>query len=261
MRNTAETSSRATPRTARRRSRLAHGEAGVDEDGRPPAPTTAQFPEEPEPRKAMESSKTALTSPCSRTRRRRARSPSRPAAAREHGARDGREDELRDPVAARDRHGLGPEVHDDHADLAAVVRVDRPDAVRERQALLQREARARAHLRLVAARDLERDARRDEGARAGKHHERLGDGGPEIRARRVSRGVERRREVPELLGHREPDRDLFPGLTPRPPRRNRPRARGRGPRPSPPGAARPRRARGAPARPRGGARRRRRPPR
>ena len=56
-------------------------------------------------------------------------------------------------------HGLRPEVHDENADLAAVVRVDRPDAVREREPLSQGEAGAGAHLAFEAPRDLENEVR------------------------------------------------------------------------------------------------------
>jgi hypothetical protein len=48
----------------------------------------------------------------------------------ENGARDGREHELRDPVAALECHRLGTEIRDDDPDLSAIVAVDRPGAFR-----------------------------------------------------------------------------------------------------------------------------------
>ena len=49
-------------------------------------------------------------------------------------ARDGRDHELGDALAALDRDRLGAEVREDDADLAAVVAVDRAGPVQERRA-------------------------------------------------------------------------------------------------------------------------------
>ena len=194
-----------------------------------PARTTAQFPEEPDPRKA-----TSITpSPSTRSRRRRAPVPFSSGAALEQRPHDRRHDELRDPLPARDRHRLGAEVHDDHPDLAAVVGVDRPDAVREGEPLLQREARPGPDLRLVAGRDLERQPRRDDGARAGserrsaRRRPRAGRRPPRGRSRTAgARG-------PRTPGGAGPDVHLrrHDALTPRarPRGRRRWRRRGTGP--------------------------------
>ncbi len=68
-------------------------------------------------------------------------------------ADDGRDDELRDPHAARDRHRRVAEVGEQHHQLAAIVAVDRPRRVGDRQPVLERQPRARPDLKLVAVGD------------------------------------------------------------------------------------------------------------
>ena len=84
-------------------------------------------------------------------------------------------------------------------DLAAVVAVDGAGGVEERQALAQREAGARADLHLVAGRDLEGEAGRDEGAGAGGEGEAAGavlgrEVGLEVHAGGAGGGVGRQRQ-------------------------------------------------------------------
>ena len=55
---------------------------------------------------------------------------------------------MRSPRADRER--LAAEIDQQHHDLAAIVGVDGAGAVEHGDAMLEREARARAHLRLVA---------------------------------------------------------------------------------------------------------------
>ena len=58
------------------------------------------------------------------------------------------------------------EVHEQHADLVAVAGVDEARRVHDRDAVPQREARARLHEARVARRDRDRDAGRHERAPA-----------------------------------------------------------------------------------------------
>ena len=76
----------------------------------------------------------------------------------EADGRDGGDDELRDAVAARDAERLAAVIDQDDFDLAAIVGVDRARRVQDGDAVLQREAGARAHLAFEASRDRERDA-------------------------------------------------------------------------------------------------------
>ncbi len=139
VRKIAEIASRDAPRKARRRP-ISFIERPASTRATPPARTTAQFPDEPEPRKLT--SMRLTSPPCCRTHRPPARGVDEVRRLLEDRARDGRDHELRDPVAAGQRHGFLPEIHDEDAHFTAVVRVDRPDAVREREPLLQREAGA-----------------------------------------------------------------------------------------------------------------------
>ena len=69
---------------------------------------------------------------------------------------DGGDDELRDAVARLDDVGLAsPRFDEQHLHLAAVVAVDGPGRVGQRDAELARQARARPDLALEARRDLE----------------------------------------------------------------------------------------------------------
>jgi hypothetical protein len=65
--------------------------------------------------------------------------------------------QLGDPHTSLDGDGLGAEVDHRDEELASVVRVDGRGCVREREAVLQREAGARAHLSFVPGRDGERE--------------------------------------------------------------------------------------------------------
>ena len=67
--------------------------------------------------------------------------------------------ELRDPITAVDLvGGLGIGVHEQHLDLAAVLRVDEARCVEHRDAVLQREARTWEHEAAVAGRDRDGEA-------------------------------------------------------------------------------------------------------
>ena len=81
-------------------------------------------------------------------------------------ARDRRDHQLCDPVAGRDRVRGIAEVDEQHLDLAAIVFVDRAGRIRDGDAVLEREARARPHLAFVPRRQRDREAGRHRGARA-----------------------------------------------------------------------------------------------
>ena len=102
--------------------------------------------------------------------------------------------QLRDALAARHRERPVAEVHQQHSDLAAVVAVDGPRAVQHGDAVAQRQARARAHLRLQAGRQLQDEAGRDQRALAGPQHHRRLHRGHQIEARRAGRLVGREGE-------------------------------------------------------------------
>src|SRR5215469_570191 len=55
-------------------------------------------------------------------------------------AADRRNDELRDALAARDRHRRAAKIGEDDADLAAIIGVDRARAVEDGDAVAEREA-------------------------------------------------------------------------------------------------------------------------
>src|ERR1017187_9450911 len=74
------------------------------------------------------------------------------------------DDHLRDAVARMDFVWLPPEVEKNHADFAAIARVDGRRAIRHRDGVLGGQAAARADLRLVSRRQLD--------AQAGGHHPR-----------------------------------------------------------------------------------------
>src|ERR1041385_7764148 len=94
--------------------------------------------------------------------------------------RDRRDYELRDAVAAVHGEGLGAEVHEDDADLAAIVRVDGAGRIDDADAVPEREAGAGAHLAFVAFRDRDLDSGRHESPSAGWDRDGLGDGRSEI---------------------------------------------------------------------------------
>ena len=70
-----------------------------------------------------------------------------------------------------DGEGLGAVVDQDHPDLAAIVAVDGAGAVEQRQPVAQRQARARAHLHLVARGERDGEAGRDQRALAGRERQ------------------------------------------------------------------------------------------
>src|ERR1017187_3563509 len=74
------------------------------------------------------------------------------------------DDHLCDAVARMDFVWLPPEVEKNHADFAAIARVDGRRAIRHRDGVLGGQAAARADLRLVSRRQLD--------AQAGGHHPR-----------------------------------------------------------------------------------------
>jgi len=103
-------------------------------------------------------------------------------------------------------------IDQDDADLAPVVGVDRPRRVHETDPVLQREAAARAHLRLEALRQRDGDARRDKGAAPRGEDQIVLDGGKEVHARRAVRHVARKRKVLRSPQSRDGDADLFHGF-------------------------------------------------
>src|SRR5262249_11730500 len=70
-----------------------------------------------------------------------------------------RDYELRDAVALLHAIAALSCVQKDHADLAAIARIDRRRAVRNRDRVFQRQAAARAHLGFVSGRQLDRKPR------------------------------------------------------------------------------------------------------
>ena len=84
----------------------------------------------------------------------------------EGDAGDGRDDELCNAHAPRDRERLAPEIDQEHLHLAAVVGVDRAGRVEHGDAVAGGEAGARPHLRLEAIRQLDDEPGRHEGAPA-----------------------------------------------------------------------------------------------
>src|SRR5262245_3220906 len=83
-------------------------------------------------------------------------------------------DELREPLATADHERLIAMIDDDHHQFAAVVGIDGARAVEEREPVPQGKSRRGGPLRLVAARQFKREARRNERAGAGRN----GDRGP-----------------------------------------------------------------------------------
>src|SRR5580700_713416 len=84
----------------------------------------------------------------------------------EFGARMLCDDELCDLHAARDAKARVAQIDQDHLDLASVIAVDRTWRVEHGNAVIEREARSRAHLRFHAFGQRDRDAARDRDA----HH-------------------------------------------------------------------------------------------
>src|SRR5680860_764603 len=108
-----------------------------------------------------------------------------------------RDDGLGDAVAAPDREALIAEIDQEHFHLAAIVGIDGAGAVQHGDAMLEREARARAHLRLVAVRQFEDEAGRHQHAVAGIKGERavLGHGSDQVEARRMRRLIGGQRQA------------------------------------------------------------------
>ena len=69
-------------------------------------------------------------------------------------AKDGRGDELGNPLSAPDLEGLVAEIGEDDLHFAAIVAVDRSRGVEAGDPMLQREPRTGSHLELVTVRDL-----------------------------------------------------------------------------------------------------------
>ena len=111
------------------------------------------------------------------------------------GPRHRRDDELGDPRAAFDAIGLGAEVDEDHADLAAVVGVDGPGAVQHADAVAQRQPRTWPHLRLVAVGKGDGNPARHQRPGAGSKLQRRVDGGEKIEPGAVLRRIGRQRQV------------------------------------------------------------------
>src|SRR5579863_16488 len=113
-----------------------------------------------------------------------------------------RDHQLRDAVPAPQRERLGAQIDQQHADLAAVVAVDRPGGVDHADAVAQGEAAARAHLPLVAGGDGERQAGRHQQALARQQHPLAHDRRTQIatgaagRRRRRQRQIARRGQPP-----------------------------------------------------------------
>ena len=108
---------------------------------------------------------------------------------------DALDHELRDAIASRDGHRLGAVVDDDDPHLAAVVGVDRPRAVQERDARAQGQAASRADLRLEAGRHRDRDAGRNQRPPPRRNDHRIGDARPQVEAGRVARRAGGEREI------------------------------------------------------------------
>ena len=71
-----------------------------------------------------------------------------------------RDHHLRDPLAAADHKRRIAVIDQDHADLAAIVRIDRAGRIEHGDAMSGREARARPHLGLKARRQRDREPSR-----------------------------------------------------------------------------------------------------
>ena len=89
----------------------------------------------------------------------------------ELGLYDRRHDHLCDPLAVGDDDGLRPEVDEEHAQGSAIVAVDCPGRVRERDPVPQRKAGARADLHFETLRDLDAEPRRHHSPLHGRQHE------------------------------------------------------------------------------------------
>lgn len=104
---------------------------------------------------------------------------------------DRRDDELRDPFAARDRHGLGAQVDDQHFDFVAIVGVNGAGRVEQAEAAAQGEPAARTELGFVSVGDRQREAGRNQRAAQGFEHHVAVEVGGDVHAGRAGRHVAR----------------------------------------------------------------------
>src|SRR5271156_6276635 len=81
------------------------------------------------------------------------------------GLRHGSDYELGDSVAGMNRDRLGPQIHKQYFNFTAIVGVDRPRRIDQRETLFERSSAARPHLSLEARRDFKRDSGRHGDAR------------------------------------------------------------------------------------------------
>ena len=105
--------------------------------------------------------------------------------------RDRGDDELRDAVAATDADGCGPEVDEQHADLATVVGIDRARRVEQGQPFPVRQATPWSHLPLVSDGNGEREPGRYEPSLARAEYHVGRDVRGEIHAGRAGRHIAR----------------------------------------------------------------------
>jgi hypothetical protein len=103
------------------------------------------------------------------------------------GQGDRGQHQLRDAIAAPNRERLASRVHQDHLDLAAVVRVDGAGRVGEHDPVTQRQPAARADLRLESLGDRDRQAGRHQRPLPRSDAQIPVDGGVEVEARRTGR--------------------------------------------------------------------------
>jgi hypothetical protein len=86
-------------------------------------------------------------------------------------------------------------VDQDGLDLAAIVAVDRAGRIQAGDAVVQRQARTRPHLRFHAQRQFDGDAGGNRQPRAGLQFDIRIDGGQQVEPRRTWRGVMGQRQV------------------------------------------------------------------
>src|SRR6185369_5328213 len=117
----------------------------------------------------------------------------------------GRRNELGNALAAPDREGLVAVIDDDDLELPAIVAVDGPGRVGDRDPVLQREPRSRPDLDLEALGDRDLEARRDRVPLPGHQIEVLRR--DDIHARRSGRGIARQGQALAMRQTREADSD------------------------------------------------------
>src|ERR1700752_1417290 len=110
--------------------------------------------------------------------------------------RDRSNDERGEPLAAADEEGLIAVIYKDHHEFAAVIGIDGAGTVEKRDPMLQGKARAGARLRLVAARQFEREAGGNERAGPGRDSDRRAfrNGRNHVEAGSLLRGIGRERK-------------------------------------------------------------------